>query len=133
MDNNSALIERATELGKLLRNTCNGCNPTPCCEFETLGDEAADFIDELASAYTRINDFERSQCYGLLAKLNEAQRRERAAMKDVPHWCYTCAHRPDGGKGQCAMGCKVNGEYINESQLCNWKWRGPQEAEEVGR
>ena len=37
----------ANEIIKALRGACNQCNPTPCCEFEILGDEAADTIESL--------------------------------------------------------------------------------------
>lgn len=39
----------ADETAKALRNTCNGCNPTPCCEFEVLGPAAADLIESLTT------------------------------------------------------------------------------------
>ena len=35
------------EVVKALSNTCTGCNPTPCCEFEVLGQTAANMIETL--------------------------------------------------------------------------------------
>lgn len=37
------------QIVQALRNTCKGCNPTPCCEFEFLGFEAANLIEELTA------------------------------------------------------------------------------------
>ena len=37
------------EIVRALRHTCDGCNPTPCCEFEALGPEAADLIESQAA------------------------------------------------------------------------------------
>lgn len=36
-----------TEIVKHLRMACHDCTPTPCCEYEVLGSEAADLIEEL--------------------------------------------------------------------------------------
>ena len=41
------------EIVRALRHTCDGCNPTPCCEFEALGPEAAELIEQLQSEVKR--------------------------------------------------------------------------------
>lgn len=40
-------MTKESEIVRALRHTCDGCNPTPCCEFEALGPEAADLIESL--------------------------------------------------------------------------------------
>lgn len=74
---------------------------------------AADKLEEL-------NDFERSQCAKLLAKLAEKDKRLAAAVEDLEKHCRKCTHQIDN-----EFGCDCDG-------ICDpTKWRGPQEAGEV--
>lgn len=105
MNNSKTLIERANEIVPYLRNTCNGCNPTPCCEYEVLGSAAANVIGELVADYNRLNDFDKTQSYKLLAQLSavtaerdEALRRERSAVEWLDGHCFSCAHINDCAK-----------------------------------
>lgn len=43
------------EIIKALRKACQGCGPTPCCEFEVLGNMAADLIEEFQEEYDIIS------------------------------------------------------------------------------
>ena len=44
----------AGELVAALRRACHDCNPTPCCEYETLGDAAADLIEAKEAELARV-------------------------------------------------------------------------------
>lgn len=44
----------AAETVAALRRTCHDCNPTPCCEYETLGDAAADLIEAKEAELARV-------------------------------------------------------------------------------
>jgi hypothetical protein len=46
-------MTQESEIVRALRHTCDGCNPTPCCEFEALGPEAAELIEQLQSEVKR--------------------------------------------------------------------------------
>jgi hypothetical protein len=95
----------ADEIVRALRDSCAGCNPTPCCEFEVLGPDAADLIESLQS------------------QLSESQRRERAAIKDLSQdaHCALCKHhRSEGGDCIGVSMCAVKGMRVG------WEWRGPQ-------
>ena len=55
-----------------------------------------------------------------------------AAVMDIPHRCYTCKFKPPK-PGRCRKGCEVDGLTVHNAQLCEWEWRGPQEAGESGK
>lgn len=59
----------------------------------------------------------------LESQLAESQRREQAAVEDVPHDCHTCAFRTEkpctGDPGKL---------YQYKNRCKDWQWRGPQEA-----
>lgn len=105
---------------RALRKACHDCNPTPCCEYEVLGKEAADLIDcqqaQLAKLQKRIAgegfpDLETmiskyktvmlaaneisietdEEIESLEARLAEAERRERAAVEDLN---FACGSQP---------------------------------------
>ena len=49
----------------------------------TVDRAAAAMIESQAAEIKRLNDFQNSQCAKLLEKLNETERRERAAVEEV--------------------------------------------------
>jgi hypothetical protein len=131
----------AEQIVKALRNTCNGCNPTPCCEFEVLGDAAATLIENQAAEtaakdaeiarLTEINE-SNGQAIGLLtsdyeAQLRTAQRRADAAVADMaliagdigsPLTCAVCKYNPND------MGCELDGSQFDDDGECHFEWRG---------
>lgn len=44
----------AAETVAALRRACHDCNPTPCCEYETLGGAAADLIEAKEAELARV-------------------------------------------------------------------------------
>ena len=44
----------AAETEAALRRACHDCNPTPCCEYETLGDAAAALIEAKEAELARV-------------------------------------------------------------------------------
>lgn len=122
------------EIVRALRHTCDGCNPTPCCEFEALGPEAADLIESLTAQLAKEEErrhkqaerlhAERSQkydCFDVISDLKEqlaaSQRREGAAVEDLYRIasCDACKHY-DAGENAC-------GKPYTESFKC-FEWRG---------
>lgn len=87
------------EIVKYLRKSCHDCNPTPCCEYEVLGIEAADLIETLT------------------ARVERAEEERDAAVEDIEK----LLGQPDylGVCWACANDCKKGDE-------CKPKWRGLQ-------
>jgi hypothetical protein len=113
-------MTKESEIVRALRHTCDGCNPTPCCEFEALGPEAAALIESLQ------------------AKLAAEKRRADAAVEDMK--LIVDAVREEHCDETCCFACKFDcdtsitdsGCYANEcpgfdTNEC-FEWRGPQEA-----
>lgn len=121
----------ANEIVRALRNTCNGCNPTPCCEFEVLGPEAAELIESLQAQLAEKTkeaegwhilrlDADRIR-EGMMQKemrligdnmrlekqLTASQRREQAAVEDLKDALY------DPLTIDCGY-CKYRGAETNE-------------------
>lgn len=90
------------EIVRLLRDSCSGCDPTPCCEFEVLGPAAADLIESLQ------------------AQLAESQHREQAAVKQIEQKMIF-----DAGMGREPCEICANAEKT-PCIHCEPKWRGPQ-------
>jgi len=132
----------ANEIVRALRNSCSGCNPTPCCEFEVLGPEAADLIESLQAENKALREasqkvleglqkldsaLDNTTCDGdaLKARAEESQRREKAAVDDMKQThcigtsCYICKNH-----GKCEREC------IEIGHCALFEWRGPQEAGE---
>lgn len=49
MDDNKALLGGAEEIVAALERACHDCNPTPCCEYEVIGQAAAALIKDQAA------------------------------------------------------------------------------------
>jgi hypothetical protein len=96
-------VTASSEIVRALRHTCDGCNPTPCCEFEALGPDAAVLIESLQ------------------AQLATEKRRADAAVEDLNLTanCDVCKHY-DADEISCA-------KPTVDSYSC-FEWRGPQEA-----
>ncbi len=101
------------EIIKALRGTCDQCNPTPCCEFEVLGDEAAKLIEMLQ------------------LRLVELESKLSAAVDDLKHSehdngkCDYCRHRTEDG--DCTS---MPVPYSSCSKVNRWEWRGTKYTEE---
>ncbi len=127
-----------------LRNTCNGCNPTPCCEFEALGPAAADLIESQSADIERLTAqlaeatqlaFDITQKYETSVKMHkvtadllaESQCRERAAVADLKaaNLCNQCAHNARCGSVNHYRQQKNIWKYCD-----HWEWRGPQAGKE---
>lgn len=54
MDDNKALLNRAPEIVAALKRACHDCTPTPCCEYEVLGVDAAALIEAQAEEIRRL-------------------------------------------------------------------------------
>ena len=73
--------------GKSCSGNCAACpadqfrkeHPSGACDEGTMTAAFA-LIESQAAKIAELNDFQNSQCAILLAKLNEAERRERAAV-----------------------------------------------------
>ncbi len=151
MEDNKALLGGAEEIVAALERACHDCNPTPCCEYEVIGQAAAALIKDQAAqlaAYTSTgmtpDDItaaadRRHNCKidCLLKKYNEACAQlavvtaERdAAVADIHRCCDTCEwYRPSCG----SIGTKRCSRSYEPSACCvNWDWHGPQGAGDGG-
>jgi hypothetical protein len=130
------------EIVKALRNSCRDCNPTPCCEYEVLGSEAADLIETLTARAERAEagnkklrqeiDITDAANTALEGALKQAEAERDAAIADMrPKYnCDICKYTREGVEdcvtydGDCAV-CKskkcVCRNCRNENK---WEWRG---------
>lgn len=112
----------AEKIARALRSTCEGCNPTPCCEFEVLGPAAADLIESLTAENKRLTEISESngQAIGLLtsdyeAQLTASQRMADKAVEDIERikehpglgLCVICKHGHEIKSGKHC--CKCDG------------------------
>ena len=113
-------MTKESEIVRALRHTCDGCNPTPCCEFEALGPEAADLIESLTAENAR-----------LTTERDEAQRRERAAVemlikfiKQSDDICDYCKNHIECAGEQCEKFEKGVGSTGNDgTEFPDWHWQ----------
>ncbi len=98
------------EIIKALRGTCDQCNPTPCCEFEVLGDEAAKLIETLQ------------------LRLVELESKLSAAVEDMRGYCKACENLPKSLDYEelAKSTCRECNKIIRQ----NWEWRGTKYTEE---
>lgn len=87
-----------------LRKACQDCNPTPCCEYELLGREAADRIERLKKEIFKYKEE--------AAKYKAERDKAVEDLADVAD-CITCKY-DDVCENSNSQGC-CNG---------NWQWRG---------
>lgn len=101
----------AGEIVAALRRACHDCNPTPCCEYETLGDAAADLIEAQRAELARLT----------------AERDE--ALKDCSGYCATCAFVEDCAKHDNNDAAPPVWYY---GDCDDWMWRGTQKEDNDG-
>jgi hypothetical protein len=133
----------ADETVKALRKSCQGCGPTPCCEFEVLGDMAVDLIESLQaqlatketvnclySATIDLLSMDRDEAIRRMqraeAQLTESQRRERAAVEDIEMLLKVNEQFDDGETKYVCHFC-ANGDCkgVGTTGKCEPKWREP--------
>lgn len=98
------------ELITALRKACQDCNPTPCCEYELLGSEAADRIERLQSENTRLK-----------AERDKAVEDMRRCRRNKCDYCYYSNKNQNTPCRDCQSPISNCGD--------RWKWRGLEESE----
>ena len=80
MDDNKDLLDRTPEIVAALKRACHDCNPTPCCEYEALGKDAADLIEAQADANKELSLKLRISQQAEQAKIEENERLKNEAF-----------------------------------------------------
>lgn len=98
-------------------------------KIKKLEEQLADYhhMSELVDGKMEENQRLRRINENLQEQLAASQRRERAAVEDIPRCCATCAYAKanSGSQELCPWF-----DDCNQVDGDHWQWRGPQEAEE---
>lgn len=105
------------EIVRALRHTCDGCNPTPCCEFEALGPEAADLIESLTAENARLTT-ERDEAKRMAdAAVDTLTKLLKHADDDI---CAYCKNQIKCNGKDCESYCEGVGDV--DGNYMDWKW-----------
>ena len=115
------------ELITALRKACQDCNPTPCCEYELLGSEAADRIERLKKEIFKY----KKEIFKYKEEAAKYKAERDKAVEDIRvGWtCRACENRIDGSEWlECPL--KSFAEGPEKTVTCdNFVWRGLEESE----
>jgi pyruvate-formate lyase len=87
--------------------------------------EIMEFVDQALEHSEQLSD----ENERLERELEETRQERNAAVADISHGCYTCAHKPAQARQKCVKGCYLTGLTIYNPELCEWEWRGPKEGD----
>ncbi len=114
-------MNRRNLLDLALNNSCNGCNLTPCCDFEALGNLATNLIESLQAQLAKYDEVAAE--YGIDGKtmLALAKSQIRTAQDNIKLQEQLTALREKADFVRCKY-CEYwqdnNGGYPHEE--CRW-------------